>query len=238
MKEDLTPEEAETLRKAAAELALRDFDGTLARLADPRASHLPGELRMLSSASPEEVGRFVAFMAEVAPDQRRRMLQALVDFGETDFQSDFVPLMRALLDDTDPELRALAIDGLWESRELSLGDRFGRMLREDSVDAVRARAAQALGSFVEQSELKVHLRERMAPTLAHLIELAGDLREDPEVRRRALASAGYAEHPDLIGLIESALEDDAPAAREACGQWFCGPGRWGCRLPAAGLGPG
>ncbi len=203
----------ELIREAASDLPLRDFEGTLARLADPDAEHRPGELRMLSDADADEQRHFRERLESLEAEQRHRLTRWLVDFGEVDVQGDFRPLMWILLDDADERVRALAIQGLWESRELGLIERLAGMLERDPVDRVRARAAEALGRFVELGELRVHLRDRLAPVVEGLLERAADPREHPEVRRRALASAGYSEHPDLPGIIEQSLEEDAIEVR-------------------------
>lgn len=202
----LPPEIAE----AAAKLPVRDFEGALNRLCETDARMLPGDLLMLSNASASETALWSKAWAKLDFGHRRKLAEHLLEAAERDVQINIRPLFRELIFDAEPEIRVLGIEGLWEATELALIERFASILREDSSDQVRARAAAALGSFVELGELRRSVRPRVAPVLDLLLDLAADEREDPDLRRHALASAGYAEHPDLAGLIEAALASELP----------------------------
>jgi HEAT repeat protein len=200
----LPPEIAE----AAAKLPVRDFEGALIRLCEADARMLPGDLLMLSGASPAETALWREAWSKLDQGHRRKLAEHLLEAAERDIHIDIRPLFRELIEDSEPEIRVLGIEGLWEATELGLIERFATILREDSSDRVRARAAAVLGSFIELGELRRSVRPRVAPVLDLLLDLAADEREDPDLRRHALASAGYAEHPDLAGLIEAALASE------------------------------
>lgn len=187
---------------------IRNFEGALRSLGDPEAKPTPGILHHLSSASRAEVALWLSIWPEIAPERRRQIVQQMTEASEADFQLDFRPILTALIDDADPEVRIAAIDGLWEASDLGLIDRFAGRLRADPDDRVRARAAAALGAYVERGEMEDRFTARVEPALELLIQVASDESEAVEVRRRAIESAGYADRDDVHALIEDAI--DAP----------------------------
>jgi hypothetical protein len=185
---------------------IRNFEAALRSLGDPDAKPTPGILHHLSSASRAEVALWQAIWPEITPERRREVLRQMTEASEADFQLDFRPIMTALIDDADPEVRIAAIDGLWEASDLGLIDRFANRLRADADDRVRARAAAALGAYVERGEMEDRYTARVEPALELLIQVAADESEAVEVRRRALESAGYADRDDVHALIEDAID--------------------------------
>jgi HEAT repeat protein len=115
-----------------------------------------------------------------------------------------------LLADPDDKVRAVAVDGLWESRDPTLVDRFVDMLYQDPIPEVRARAAIALGTFVLLGELGELDEERFGRAVTALVDAGRSDDEDPEVRRRATESAGYADQSAVRELIRSSKESRDP----------------------------
>ncbi len=156
-------------------------------------------------------------LAEVWPHvelpQRRRIVQALIEVMEASFLVDFGVLFRLCLEDEDAEVRALAIQGLWEDHDWNLASMFIRLLREDPDPEVRAAAATGLSGFVLQGELQDRVQARAARVRDALFDAMGSLREPPEVRRRALESLAYASDTRVPALIEAAYGDDESAMR-------------------------
>ena len=189
------------------DLEVRSFEATLdAWIANKTIK--PGQLKMLSVASASELAYFKTVWAGTAPKHRQSRIQDLVDLAEADALMDFRPLFEGVLDDEIPEVRASAIEGLWEAEDRRFIDTFHRIVEIDTSDLVRASAARALGTFIQRAALGELPERRVAEAVDALLEVARDEREDPETRRRALAAVAYSEHEDLPALIEAACESD------------------------------
>jgi HEAT repeat protein len=135
---------------------------------------------------------------------RRRLIHALVDLAEANFEVNYDAIYRQCLSDPDPDVRATAIDGLWENEELPLVGRFITALRSDPAPEVRAAAATALGRFVLAGELEridPAIQNRIMTELLTIIHLED---ESVEVRRRALESVGYACTPETAEALDAA----------------------------------
>lgn len=155
--------------------------------------------------------RLAAFRAiwDVTPSaHRRRIVQGMVDLAEASFEVSFDAIFRHCLSDLDAEVRAAAIDGLWENEDISLAGPFLTMLRSDPSVQVRAAAAAGLGRFVlagELEELEPAIQMRIMTELLTRFHL---LDESVEVRRRAVESVAYACTPEVIEALEMAYFDD------------------------------
>jgi len=196
------------LRDAVPEEPPRDVVAALLALADPGALHEAGLLGRMSHVAPSELDAWHTAWVELADEQRRTVVRAMIEGAEADVHLDFGSVFRLLLEDDDAEVRAVAVDGLWESTDPRLARRFTALLREDGHAEVRARAAEALGVFVELGELDRIDAELRDDALEALLDAARDPAESPEVRRRATASAGYAEDEAVRAVLSAGLESD------------------------------
>jgi len=70
-------------------------------------------LSMLSCPSREETVAFAAFWETINGQRRHELITRMVELAEERFELDFVDLFRYCLGDADPEVRRLAIEGLW-----------------------------------------------------------------------------------------------------------------------------
>lgn len=182
----------------------RDFASALRGLADPAAE--PGQelLYMLSGPSAGELAHWRLAWPEVPPERRRWIARRMQDAAEADIQLDFRVLFTELLADADAGVRATAVAGLWEASDPSLVARYGQLVATDEDAAVRARAARALGAFVERAELEGRTSESLEAALGQLMATAADPDELPEVRRRAIESLGYADRAEVRLIIARA----------------------------------
>ncbi len=162
---------------------------------------------MLSDLDAAGMAEFRAGWAMLNPVERQELAHALVEMAEDHAEYDFRAIFRWLLSDEDAEVRATAIEGLWEDESPGLIGPLLHLLRNDPDFRVREAAATSLGRFVLLAELdKVDARE-VAPVIETLLEKARDTREDVDVRRRALESLGYVDEPHVRDLIEAAYYD-------------------------------
>ncbi len=145
---------------------------------------------------------------------RQAVIHQLGQLAQDHFELDFECVNRIALDDTDPEVRRQAVANLWECEDPELARKLIQLIGEDEDDAVRARAAEALGRFVYLGEV-----DKLDPALHKALEdhlLALVQAESPsEVGLRALESLGYSSRPEVGGLIEVAYASSEEAVRRA-----------------------
>jgi HEAT repeat protein len=166
------------------------------------------ELYAFSDLSGERLARFRAAWDTTAAATRRRIAKGMVQLAEASFEVNFDAIFRHCLGDLDAEVRAAAIDGLWENEEVRLIGPLLTMLRSDPSVQVRAAAATSLGRYVlagELEELEPPVQMRIVTELLIRYHLSD---ESVEVRRRAIESAAYACTPEVVEAIEMAYFDD------------------------------
>jgi HEAT repeat protein len=183
---------------------MEELDALLGELcASPR---IPSQdsLYWLSNLEAKDVVRVREVWIGLPIDLRQRIIARLVDLAEADFEVNFGAVFRLGLEDKDAQVRAAAIEGLWEDEDVLLIPPLVVCLREDESDAVRATAAMSLGRFILLGEL-----EKIRPdpySLAYEALLASwrDGEETLEVRRRAIESLAYAGTDTVKELIGNA----------------------------------
>ena len=182
----------------------RDLRHALEELREHSGALPVSGLYMLSDLAGQKLGTFRAeFDAYPAP-QRRRLVKALVELAEASFEVNFDAVFRYCLQDASDEVRAAAVDGLWEDEDTALIGPFLTMLRSDPSALVRAAAATALGRFVlagELEKLDPPIQARITSELLTAIHLKG---EGFEVRRRAIESVAYSCTPEVFEVLETA----------------------------------
>jgi HEAT repeat protein len=164
-------------------------------------------LYLLSDLARERWTAFQEVWQMLPTEQRRRLILALVDLAEASFHVNFDAIFRHCMQDPDPEVRAAAINGLWENEELTLIGPLLAALRSDPSAQVRAAAAMGLGRYVlagELEQLEAPIQARITEELMTTVHLAG---ESVEVRRRAVESAAYACTPEVLDALEIAYDD-------------------------------
>ena len=181
-----------------------DLDQLLEELGAQSGALPSSKLYLLSDLAGPRLADFKAAFDAYPLHQQRRLVRALVQLAEESFQVNFDAIFRQCLGSHDGEIRAAAIDGLWENQDLALTGPFVSMLRSDPSALVRAAAATALGRFVlagELEQLDPPIQARLTAELLTAIHLKG---EGLEVRRRALESVAYACTPEVLEALETA----------------------------------
>lgn len=184
-----------------------DFAGSLARLRDGERLR-PGQLRHLSYARPADLADWLAVWRGMDATRRRELLTQMVEQAESDLHANFDLLLEPLLDDEDPVIRALVIDGLWERDDEPFAARLVSLLGADLDEAVRSRAAHALGAFVLHAEEDDDWTPAIESAHQRLLDVAADESGPSELRRQALAAAAHSGRPALRGLIDAFLNSD------------------------------
>ena len=142
--------------------------------------------------------------SELAPETRLAVVLAMRQDAENEIEHSYDRALLVALGDENADTRLAAIDGLAELESPAFCDVLIAAVEQEPDERVRAAEAMALGRFALQCELN-ELEEqafgRLRATLLRL--LAND--PSPEVRRRALESAGYlAGDADIVQHIEAA----------------------------------
>jgi HEAT repeat protein len=170
-------------------------------------------LYKLSDLVGEQLAEFRAVWETLPPVRRRRLIYALVELAEASFQVNFDAIFRYCLDDPDDQVRAAAIDGLWENEEVSLVSSLLTMLRADPSAQVRAAAATGLGRYVLAGQLEQLAETTQARIIAALLAVIHLPDESLQVRRRAVESVAYACTPEVIDVLELAYYDEDESMR-------------------------
>jgi HEAT repeat protein len=168
------------------------------------------DLKPLSGLGREDHETFWSAWAAIAPRRRAEIARAMVELSEDNVDLEFGEPLLWLLEDEDAEVRASAIEGLWEDERAYVLHRLLKLLRLDPAPAVRAAVAMSLSRFAYRAELD-ELDEGDARALREgLLGMVLDQRQPLDVRRRALESAGYfantAEIQNQVGLAYASDE--------------------------------
>ncbi len=132
----------------------------------------------------------------------------LVEVAEVSFEVNFDPIFLVAMGDEDHEVRAAAIDGLWENEDQALIGPLVHLLRADDAPNVRAAAATALGRFVLLGELGDIDRAPAMLAEEALLKALRHGEEVLEVRRRAIEAIAYSGEAGVREIIENAYYDE------------------------------
>jgi HEAT repeat protein len=174
------------------------------------------DLKPLSGLGREEREAFWPAWTAIAPRRRAEIARSMVELAEDDIELEFGQALLWLLDDDDAEVRANAVEGLWENNSAALLHQLLRLLRADPAPPVRAVVAMSLSRFAYQAQLD-ELDEGDAQALREgLLGMLVDRRQPLDVRRRALESAGYfADTDEIQRQIELAYAGEEQLMRES-----------------------
>ncbi len=162
-------------------------------------------------------GKTLALLAEAWPslpvERRQDVISRLVEIAEADFEADFGEVFKICLTDNDPQVRAAAIEGLWEVEDVTLIRPLVCALSQDSSQIVRKAAAISLSRFALSAELG-HLPTRLADLVWDALwQTVHNQKESIDVRRRAIESLAYFDRPEVTQVIEHAYHDEESEIR-------------------------
>lgn len=156
-----------------------------------------------SNLTKSNLAALEAAWPEAPVERRRGVMHDLNELGEANPEVVFEDAFRLGLEDEDAEVRATAVNSLWESEDEHLIAPFIEFLQHDPDPAVRAAAASALGRFVylgEIEELPAPQFHRIAEVLLAVVQGNDEL----DVRRRALEAVAYSGRAEIAPLISTA----------------------------------
>jgi hypothetical protein len=179
---------------------------------------LPGqdELEVFSNLLDEDITRAEKLWSQLPTPVRQELVLVLSRVADDQVVMDFTAIFRIATRDSDPEVRATAIEGLNEVEDVRLVPELVELLQKDPVARVREAAARTLANFVLLGELE---KIRPAPFMAAVTALHSrytDHAEDAGVRRHAMESLGYTGEHDVPDMIAAAYtEADEQMRRSA-----------------------
>ena len=166
-------------------------------------------LSEFSDIEPASLKSLLETWPRIGLERKLVLLEQLNTLANNDTLVSFDDLGRALLTDSEPQVRIRAMRLLVECEDVRLVPIYIDMLTKDSAVAVRAEAATMLGIFVQLGEF-----EDIPANVHHQIEdvllevLNGE--DEPSVRRRVLEALGFSSRIEVPVLIESSFNRQDP----------------------------
>jgi HEAT repeat protein len=174
------------------------------------------ELKPLSGLARDEREAFWGAWTAIASRRRTEIARAMVDLAEENVDLDFGEALLWMLDDDEAQVRASAVEGLWENQSAYLLHRLLRLLRVDPSADVRAAVAVSLSRYAYLAELDELGADDAGALREGLLHATLDQRQPLDVRRRALESAGYfAGVVEIQRQVEQAYQSDEQLLRES-----------------------
>jgi HEAT repeat protein len=180
------------IKQTISDLAISDKPLVNARLAD------------LSNLNSDELAFFSQVWSGIDADRRRKIIYRLLELAEDNFELNFDGVFKNCLKDPDAEVRAKAIEGLWENEETILITPYIRLLNEDSSELVQVAAAKALSKYALLAELKKLGPSSSSRVTQALLTILSDKNKPREVWRRALEAAAPLSVPEVKKAIDEA----------------------------------
>ncbi len=187
---------------------LSDFEELLQKIGDTENHLSISSLYGLSGMDRAETLLFQEVWPSIAVQRRRQIINFLVEIAEASFEVNFNRVFRFCLGDKDEQVRAAAIEGLWEDHDIALLNPLITLLRDDLSISVRAGAAISLGRYVLLGELDKIKAQHFALVQEALLETICSPLEDLEVQRRAIEALAYSSDEGVREIIEAAYYDE------------------------------
>jgi len=155
---------------------------------------------------------------QLSSDEKIQLLRKIIE--EDDYQFLNQEFFESFLDDPDPQVRGLAIEGLWNYPDPALIDRLIDMAAHDPEESVRCRAISILGRYIYEGEMADYdfdwgeleslMREGELPQedFLRVKEFLLSVYDDPtrslDERRFAVEALSFHSDPRIIEIIEEA----------------------------------
>ena len=159
-------------------------------------------------SSVEDIALVRDSWTNLGTERRLDLVRRLISMSEDNLDIDFNGMFKFCLEDDSPEIRTIAIDGLWECDDRILLSEFVSILENDMSKEVRASAARALGKFAilcQNGKMLGKDEDRIREPLMSVIE---DLSEDLEVIRKAVESVSIFNTDEVEEIIAEAYESE------------------------------
>ena len=186
------------------EPAIPSPEEAIAHLADSSEPLLNARLTELTNLTQAHLELLKSSWPTIGLERRRQIAHRLIEMAEDDIELNFDSIFKYLLKDRDEEVRAMAIEGLWENEEPSRIEPLISLLERDSSEKVQSAAALALGKFAilaEHDKLRSGYKTRLQQAL---LAALNDKNKPIEVRRRSLEATSPLSLPEVKQAITEA----------------------------------
>src|SRR6266540_531105 len=151
------------------------------------------DLKPLSGLDRAEHDQFWPACTAIMPRRRAEIARSMVELAEDNVDLDFSEALQWMVDDDDAEVRANAVEGLWESDS-------SRLLDQRQPLDVRRRALESAGYFAN------------VPEVQQQVGLAYES-DEQLLRESALVAMGRSMLPRWMPTIAKELDSPSPALR-------------------------
>jgi HEAT repeat protein len=173
------------------------------------------DLVQLSGLPRSQVPDVISTLSSSPAERRRELIDRMTELAEHNIELDFTAVLRACLRDRDPEVRAKAVHGLWDSEDRTIVRPLIDLLLNDQSSSVRESAAGTLAKFAElagEGKLVRRDAERISDALLSVVDRPD---EDIETRRRAIEAVASFDSDQVRSIIEGAYSDSDPRLRQS-----------------------
>jgi HEAT repeat protein len=155
---------------------------------------------------------------QLTKEEKIKFLTHVVEGG--DYTTDYWPVLREYLEDKDPQVRSLALEGLWDYPAPELIAQLLEIARNDPSQEVRSKAIVTLGRYIYEGDIAAYdfdwgameelMREDELPeedfmrVKDFLFELVRDEGQPLDSRRFAVEALSFLNEPEVQDLIETA----------------------------------
>ncbi len=185
------------------------FQRIIDELLDDKKEISRRSMQEFSDIPPAALKALLEAWPNIKPERKRLLLDGLQSLSDTDTLVSFDDLARALLVDSDAQVRLRATRLLAECDDVKLVPAYLKILENDEDASARAEAASALGRYVWLGEVE-EIPEKTHRQVEDSLLRKADSEDKPIVRRQALEALGYSDRPEIVALIESAFKRENP----------------------------
>jgi hypothetical protein len=155
---------------------------------------------------------------ELSKQEKIEFLTRIIE--RNDYIVNYQPVLEDFLDDADPEIRALAVSGLWDYPDPALIDYLLTAAKEDPSQEVRSKALVVLGRYIYEGDLACYdfdfgpmeelirydelPEENFRRVQDFLLQVAKDEDESLDSRRFAIEALSFLHDAEVLSLIEGA----------------------------------
>ena len=162
----------------------------------------------LSNLISEEIQQVAEAWNELSTEQRHKLLSHMVLASETDVTLNFDAIAKLNLTDSDPNIRSIAIEVLWENESVNHLRQLNDIAKNDTALQARIAAVSAMGKFILLGEYEEIAEEEINPVQNTLIDIWNDQSLPVELRRRALEAISNGSHDIVPKAIRQAYKSD------------------------------
>lgn len=164
------------------------------------------QLYRLSDMNVQETADFRRYWFAASDERRQVIVRHLADLSEDSFIVDFSPIFALCLQDSYAQVRGAALDGLWDSTDVSLVGSIINMLQVDPSPEVKVAAARSLAHYLVMAEWEQLKGVNTTAIFEALRSVYEDATVELPVRCAALEAMGPLPLPEVWDFIQDAFD--------------------------------